>query len=53
MDDMPDVPPDLFEGDKPLKLAKPDDKLQNPNNFDLKALNKYLLAELLLPHGVK
>ena len=53
LDDFPEPPPDLFEGDEadPLEFVQPDEQLKDADDYTPEALDQYLAAELLMPHG--
>ena len=53
IDSLPPIPPGLFDGDEddPIEFAEPDPKLQDADMYTPDAMEQYLNAELLLPHG--
>jgi len=52
-EELPPPPPELFEGDEddPIEPFEPNEKSQEADLFTPEAMDEYLNAELLLPHG--
>ena len=53
IEDLPPPPPDLFDGDQedPLEPIEPNVHSKEADEFTPEAMDEYLTAELLLPHG--
>ena len=53
IDELEDPPPDIFEGDEadPIEPFEPNEHSQEADDFTPEAMDEYLSAELLLPHG--
>ncbi len=50
---LPPPPPELWDEDEPIEFVEPDKELKEAEAYTPDELDRYLNAELLLPHGDK